>query len=169
MRKLATLLVVIALLVGGLTFGTTITATPVEVTGLDFVEFDLSDMTTLTLVATTSTNVSTDTYACTFNFAYDSPRIGIMFEIDPELSDASPTAYATSIVIEILPGDFGGASKGSLSTTLTGTDTTSLIVGPLETFQFLKSGGYISVKVTWNASATNGVPTVDVYLFKFEY
>ena len=169
MRKLATILVIIALLVGGLTFGTTITATPTEVTGRAFVEFDLSDMTSLTLTATTSTKVSTDTYACTFNFAYDSPRIGIMFEIDPELSVASPTAYATSIVIEILPGDFGGASKGSLSTTLTGTDTTNLLLGPLETFQFLKAGGYVSVKVTWNASATDGVPTVEVYLFKFEY
>ncbi len=92
-----------------------------------------------------------------------------MFEIDPELSVASPTAYATSIVIEILPGDFGGASKGSLSTTLTGTDDTNLLLGPLETFQFLKAGGYISVKVTWNASATDGVPAVEVYLFKFEY
>ena len=169
MKKLATLLIVIALLVGGLAFGTTITATPTEVTGRAFVEFDLSDMTSLTLTATTSTKVSTDTYACTFNFAYDSPRIGIMFEIDPELSDASPTAYATSIIIEILPGDFGGASKGSLSTTLTGTDTTNLLLGPLETFQFLKAGGYVSVKVTWNASATDGVPTVEVYLFKFEY
>ena len=169
MRKLATILIVIALLVGGLTFGTTITATPTEVTGRAFVEFGLSSMTSLTLTATTSTKVSTDTYACTFNFAYDSPRIGIMFEIDPELSDASPTAYATSIIIEILPGDFGGASKGSLSTTLTGTDTTNLLLGPLETFQFLKAGGYVSVKVTWNASATDGVPAVEVYLFKLEY
>ncbi len=40
MKKLATILVIIALLVGGLAFGTTITATPVEVTGRDFVEFD---------------------------------------------------------------------------------------------------------------------------------
>lgn len=171
MRKFTSIVLLATLLFGGFAFATSITidATPVEVTGLDFVEFDISSMTTLSLVATDLTKVSTDTYANTFKFAYDSPCIGIMFGIDPELSDASPTAYATSVVIEILAGDFGGAPKGSLSETLTSTDTTSLIIGPLETFRFLKYGGYVEVKVTWNASATNGVPTVDVYLFKFEY